>query len=159
MHIIRRLIVDRADRLSRRLAVTAQIMALLENKQVELVVVTDPNFGQFAGGRLASNILAAASEFQLDMTRERMSETRAALKSHGKRVAGPVPFGYRSDPTTKQLVQHPQQAVIVREIFKLASDGARPSDIAFLANLQNWLDGNIATGKWSSGSSIDRRRR
>ncbi|MEO8270223.1 MAG: recombinase family protein [Aureliella sp.] len=84
-----------------------------------------------------------------------MAETRAALKSHGKRVAGPVPFGYRADPTTKQLVQHPEEAVIVRDIFKLASDGARPSDIASMANLQNWLDGNGATGKWSSGRIRD----
>lgn len=152
---IRRLIVDRADRLARRLSVMAQLMELLERHQVELIVVTDPSFGQSAGGRLASNILAAASEFQLDLTRERMAESRAALKSRGKRVAGPVPFGYRADPSTKQLVQHSEEATVVRDIFKLASDGARPSDIASIANLQSWPNGKGAIGRWSSGRIRD----
>ena len=153
--IIRRLIVDRADRLSRRLAVTAELMKFIEEHRVELIVVTDPNFGQSAAGTLASNIVAAASEFQLDMTRERMADTRTALKSHGQRVAGPVPFCYRADPNTKQLVQDAEEAVVVRDIFKLASDGARPSEIASMANLQNWPNRKGETGKWSSGRIRD----
>ncbi len=39
-----------------------------------------------------TNIVAAASEFEIELTRERLSDARAALKRQGKRVAGRVPF-------------------------------------------------------------------
>ncbi|MCC9641655.1 recombinase family protein [Rhodopirellula sp. JC740] len=153
--VIRRLIVDRADRLSRKLHVMARLMELFDRYEVDLIVVTDPNFGLSAASRLSSNIVAAASEFQLEMTRERMADSRAALKSKGKRVAGPAPFGYRADSKTKQLVQDIEEAVIVREIFQLAADGATPSSIAALANLKRWPDGKGKIGNWNSGRIRD----
>ncbi|MFN3194307.1 MAG: recombinase family protein [Aureliella sp.] len=153
--VIRRLIVDRADRLARKLSVIAELMELFDRYDLELIVVTDPNFGLSAASRLASNIVAAASEFQLDMTRERMADARAALKARGKRVAGPAPFGYRADPVTKELVQDIEQAVVVREVFRLAADGAKPSEIAAVANAQGWLDGKGRTGSWIPGRIRD----
>ena len=63
----------------------------------------------------STNIVAAASEFEQDMTRERMSDSRAMLKQNGKRVAGRVPFDYSTDPHTKMLVAHPDQSVVVRD--------------------------------------------
>ncbi len=79
--VIRRLIVDRADRLARKLSVIAELMELFDRYDLELIVVSDPNIGLSAASRLASNIVAAASEFQLDMTRERMADARAALRN------------------------------------------------------------------------------
>jgi hypothetical protein len=43
-----------------------------------------------------ANIVAAVSEFQQDLTPDRMSYMRAVYKHRGKRVAGPVPFGYKN---------------------------------------------------------------
>ena len=64
---------------------------------MELTVVTDSSYSDSAVSRLMTNIVAAANEFQQDLTHERMADMRAAMKRHGKRV-GRVPFGYQADP-------------------------------------------------------------
>lgn len=69
-----------------------------------LNVVTDPQFGESAAGGLMLNIAASASEFQQELTRERMAEPRSALKQKGRRVAGRVPYCDATDPGTQQLV-------------------------------------------------------
>lgn len=100
-----------------------------------------------------ANIIAVANEFQLDLTKERMADMRAAYKRDGKRIAGRVPFDYRTDPATKQLDLNEEQAGRVHEFFfKLAAGGSRPSDLAGLANLQSWPDQKGATGKWTANA-------
>lgn len=101
---------------------------------------------------LASNRSLMLSSY---LTRDRMTDMRASLKARGKRVAGPVPYGYLADPQSKQLIQHAEEAVVVRDIFQLASDGARPSEIASLANLKRWAGSQGAIGKWTSGRIRD----
>jgi hypothetical protein len=108
-----------------------RLLELFDEHNVELTVVNDPNYSDTAVGRLMTNIVAAASEFQQDLTRDRMADMRAAYKRHGKRVAGRVPFGYQADPV-------------------LASKGGRPSDLARLANMSEWCDHNEETGKWTA---------
>lgn len=130
---VKRLIVDRLDRLTRRLVDLLMLLELFDDHQVELEVVNDPHFSNSATSRLMTHIVAAASEFQLEITRERLADARAALKRKGKRVAGRVPFGYQADPNTKALVPHAEQAVVVRDFFKLAADGSKPSELATLA--------------------------
>lgn len=147
---VNRLFVDRLDRLTRLLTDLLMLLERFDNHHVELVVVNDPNFGDSAASRLMTNIVAAASEFQQDITRERMADMRSALKQRGKRVAGCVPFGYKAEEFTKKLVPDSDEAIVVRDFFKLASDGARPSDLANLANLSGWKDQNGATGKWTA---------
>lgn len=147
---VHRVIVYSLDRLTRRLFHLHTLLETLERAEVELVVATDPHFGNTAISRLMTNIVGAASEFQQDLNRERMADMRAALKSQGKRVAGRVPFGYRADPRTKKLVVHPEQSCIVRDFFELAAKGARPSDLANLANLNRWKDHNGNEGKWTA---------
>ncbi|TWT80568.1 hypothetical protein CA13_20130 [Planctomycetes bacterium CA13] len=147
---VERLIVYSADRLSRRLIDFLRLLELFDEHNVELTVVNDPNYSDTAVGRLMTNIVAAASEFQQDLTRDRMADMRAAYKRHGKRVAGRVPFGYQADPVTKQLVVDPEQFVVVRDFFELASKGGRPSDLASLANLSEWRDHNGETGRWTA---------
>jgi site-specific DNA recombinase len=147
---VNRLIVYSIDRLTRRLVHLHTLLELFEAYEVELVVVTDPNYSNSAVSRLMTNIVAAASEFQQDLTRERMADMRAALKRQGKRVAGRVPFGYQADPNTKKLLVDPEPAIIVRDFFELASKGARPSELANLANLSDWNDQNGESGKWTA---------
>lgn len=145
-----RLIIYSIDRLSRRLFHFQELLELFEKHNVELTVVTDPSYSDSAVSRLMTNIVAAANEFQQDLTRERMADMRAAMKRHGKRVAGRVPFGYQADPMTKKLIPDPKESTVVRDFFELASKGARPSDLASLANLNNWKDQNGETGNWTA---------
>ncbi|XZE17423.1 recombinase family protein [Pirellulaceae bacterium SH449] len=147
---VRRLVVYSLDRLTRRMAHFQHLLNLFERHSVSLAVVNDSSFNDSATGRLMANIIAAANEFQLDLTKERMADMRAAYKRDGKRVAGRVPFGYRTDPATKQLVVDEEQARRVHDFFALAAGGSRPSDLAGLANLQCWPDQKGETGKWTA---------
>ena len=147
---VRRLVVYSLDRLTRRMLHFQELLKLFERHSVTLAVVNDPSFSDNATGRLMANIIAAANEFQLDLTKERMADMRAAYKRDGRRVAGRVPFGYQTDPATKQLVVNEEQACRVHDFFALAAGGSRPSDLAGLANLQRWPDQKGATGKWTA---------
>ena len=132
--LIERVIVYKVDRLVKPLALLAELLAIFEEHEVNLVVVTDPNFGQSAASRLASNIVAAASEFQQDLTRDRLAEMRTALKRHGKRVAGQIPFGYMTEKNSTKFVPHPEYSVIIRDMFAMAAWGAKPNYIVSIAN-------------------------
>ncbi len=147
---VRHLVVYSLDRLTRRMLHFQQLLDLFERHSVTLAVVNDPSFNVSATGRLMANIIASANEFQLDLTKERMADMRAAYKREGKRVAGRVPFGYCTDPVTKQLVVNEAQSRTVHDFFALAAGGSRPSDLAGLANLQRWPDQNGETGKWTA---------
>ncbi len=116
---VRQLVVYSLDRLTRRMIHFQQLLNLFERYSVSLAVVNDPSFSDNATGRLMANIIAAANEFQLDLTKERMADMRAAYKRDGKRVAGRVPFGYQTDPATKQLVVNEEQACRVHDFFAL----------------------------------------
>ena len=65
------------DRLTRKLFDLHRLLDRFERHGVVLSVVTDPHFGETTAGRLMSNIVAAASEFQQEMTRERIAEARS----------------------------------------------------------------------------------
>lgn len=147
---IDRVVVYSIDRLTRRLFDLHKLLEMFDRFAVELAVVTDPNFGESAANRLTTNIIAAASEFQLEMTRERMADSRAALKRKGRRVAGRVPFGYRADVATKQLVVHEAEATVLRRLFELAASGSRPQEIAEQFNMQRVAGPGATTANWTA---------
>lgn len=150
-HQIGVLVVYAIDRLTRRLADLCRLLELFERNKLKLIVVTDPHFDRNSpSSRLMTHIVGAASEFQQSLTRERMADSRRALKRQGKRVAGRVPFGYQADASTKQLIVHPEQAVVVESLFRLASEGIKPSEIAKLANQLGWKNQNRETGLWTA---------
>ena len=127
------------DRLTRKLLHLQVLLQMFNQYDVSLQVVTDPQFGRSASDRLMSNIIAAASEFQQDLTRERLAEARAGLKHKGRRVAGRVPHGYVTDRNSKQLLINPTEANRVLKIFELAVSGKTPQQIADYANGLGWL--------------------
>lgn len=145
---IKRIVVYSIDRLTRKLFDLARLLDRFERHDVELSVVTDPQFGESAAARLTSNIVAAASEFQLELTRERMAESRSAHKSRGRRVAGRVPYGYTAAPDTKQLIVQRRHANRIRKIFEMASVGMRPTEICEVANKRRWRTDR--DGRWTA---------
>lgn len=149
---VAQVVVASVDRLTRRLFHLQKLLATFSVNGVELGVVCDPHYGATAGNRLMANIVAAASEFQQEMTRERMTEARKALKSKGRRVAGRVPFGFDKHPETKQLVLNPHEAEPIRTMFEMAAAGKRPQEISDYANSQGWRtrSGLGKTGAWTA---------
>ncbi len=146
---VKRVIVYSIDRLTRRLYHLQRLLERFNNRAVELIVVTDPKYNGSAASQLMRNIVAAASEFEIELTRERLADARASLKRQGKRVAGRVPFGYQSDGATKALRPDPEQSLIVQQLFEMASQGIKPSEIAAHANASEWKNHRDETGKWT----------
>jgi site-specific DNA recombinase len=135
---IARILVHRLDRIARKVLYTCQFLELLRQYDVALTIVSQPEITPDANGMLLFNLMATFAEFEQDITRSRMADARAALKSHGRRVAGRVPYGYSADPITKQLVFSAPEMNRVRESFQWASEGQTLSDIATAANRNGW---------------------
>jgi site-specific DNA recombinase len=114
--------------------------------------------GVTAEHNLLLNLMASFAEFEQQMTRERLADARAALKRHGRRVAGVVPYGYKADPVTKQLVVVKAEARRVRQMFEMAADGKKPAEISAIANERGWRtkqrtskNGNVTGGgRWTA---------
>jgi site-specific DNA recombinase len=142
-----RVVVYRLDRLSRNLRDFVNLSQELRDHKVALTVVTAPLLGVAALDQMMLNVLASFAEFEREMTATRIAEAREYLKSHGRRVAGAVPFGYAADPRTKQLVAVPEEAEVVSRMFDWAAAKMPPSTIATIANAQGWRTKN--NNRWT----------
>ncbi len=133
-----RLVIHRLDRLSRKVAHCSWLLDHFRQRGVALTIVSSPELGATASDALMLNLFATFAEFERAIIGERMADARAALKRRGKRVAGAVPFGYTTDPVTKQLVPDRTESRRVLAIFKRAADGETPRQIAEHANRRGW---------------------
>jgi len=122
---IDRLYATALDRLSRNLRDTLTLLDELDRAQLELRLVHESEMIPGAQNRFLRDILAAFAEFERDMTATRIAETRAYLKKHGRRLAGPAPYGYDADPVSKQLVPNAKESRRVRLIFGRAGGSGR----------------------------------
>jgi DNA invertase Pin-like site-specific DNA recombinase len=135
---IGRVVVHRLDRLSRRIVDCAALLQEFKDRQVPLTIVAQPDLSVGAQQTLMLNLMALFAEFEQEMTRERLAETRAAMKRHGLRVAGIVPYGYTADPVSKQLQPDPREARRVQAMFRMASEGKTPREIAATVTRRGW---------------------
>jgi DNA invertase Pin-like site-specific DNA recombinase len=102
---VHRAVVYRVDRLTRKLADLSRLAAFFERHRVGLTIVAgniDADAGSLAG--LQVKMLATFAVWERESIRERIADTRGAIKARGERSAGRVPLGYRTDRLTKQLV-------------------------------------------------------
>lgn len=152
-------VVHRLDRLSRKLIDLTALLTEFRTRNIPLVIVTDPTLGTSATDTLVLNILGSFAEFEREMIRDRLADTRGAMKRKGLRVAGKVPYGYTTDPHTKQLVVHRQQAKRVSSFFEWAAEGQTPSEIAAIANARRWLTNpspkKPSGGRWTPRQVAD----
>lgn len=147
---VRRVIVYRVDRLTRKLADLSRLAALFERHRVGLTVVSgniDADAGSLAG--LQVNMLATFAEWEREIIRERIADQRGAIKARGERSAGRVPLGYRTDRVTKQLMTDEGDAAIVRWFFSEAAKGTTTSDLVAKANRKK-----LAGKQWTSRAAL-----
>ena len=99
-----RIYVIALDRLARRLYDLITLLEEFELAGVTVQLAQEFNPPDGAQAKLTRHLLGMFAEFERDMTATRIAETRVHLKQHGRRIAGPAPFGYIADPKTKQLL-------------------------------------------------------
>jgi DNA invertase Pin-like site-specific DNA recombinase len=130
--------VYRLDRLTRNLHDSLHILESFREHGVELHIITAPDLGSAATDHFLLNLMGAFAEFERDMIRSRITDSITARKKRGLRLAGLHPYGYDTDPQTKQLVPNETESLHVAAIFEHAVDGMLPSDIAALINELGW---------------------
>ncbi len=112
-------VVYKVDRLSRSLLDFARIMGLFEQHGVSFVSVTQQFNTASSMGRLVLNVLLSFAQFEREMTAERTRDKIHAARRKGKWTGGHPPLGLDLDPSQGRLVVNPDEAEIVRAIFRL----------------------------------------
>ena len=112
------IVVYKIDRLSRSLLDFARLMEELDQKQVALVSVTQHFSTSTSMGILLRNILLSFAQFEREVTAERIRDKIAAEKRRGRWLGGVPPLGYGVDRERKRLVVNPDEADLVRLIFR-----------------------------------------
>ena len=149
---VRAVVVHRLDRLSRRVADCASLMAEFKDLGVRLLVAAAPELADSASHTLLLNLMSCFAEFEREMIVSRIAEKRASLIARKRRIAGRTPFGYSAD-CAKQLVPVPEEATIVRELFEFVSAGMLPCEIEKIAAERGW---RTRTGRsWTARQVLD----
>jgi site-specific DNA recombinase len=147
------------DRYSRTVTDTVQLLDEFERAGVEVHVAHQPELCSAPENRLLRHILASFAQFEREIIAARIAETRAYLKRHGRRLAGPAPYGYDADPIHKQLVPNRVEARRVRAIFKRAACGQSPAEIARRIDHLRWRtkqwvsqrsSRTVGSGRWTA---------
>jgi site-specific DNA recombinase len=122
---IQRLLILDPDRLSRRLV--HQLLLLDEFKRHGVAVeFLRGSTEDTAEGRLLLNVQGTIAEYEREKIRERTMRGKKEKARRGLIVAGPVPYGYRVDPTAPgRLIVHPEEASVVRMMFSWLAEEER----------------------------------
>src|SRR6266542_4945814 len=113
------LLVYRLDRFSRSVANLLDLIKVLEESGVRFSSATEPVDTGGPLGRMLLQLLAVFAEFERNIIIDRVKRGMTAKASKGKCAGGTRPYGYLVDSDTQQLVAHPEEAPILREIFRL----------------------------------------
>ena len=157
---VQQILVFNLSRFARRLLTQVVSEHKLAEAQIELVSLTE-NFGQDATGRMIRSIVAImnekyAQDASLFTRRDRRGNARAGYWN-----GGPVPFGYRSETVAiegkkerKKLFIVEEEAIVVREIFDLASRGlsGQPMGTRAIAEHLNEQGYSLRGRKFSHGN-------
>jgi len=117
-------IVHKIDRLARNLIDYATIKAILKQKGIRLVSISEP-FEDNPVGQLLENIIASISEWYSANLGEEIKKSNAAKLQRGEWPHKP-PFGYCSVKSENNRPKHlpdPKSASLVRQAFEIFSTG------------------------------------
>ena len=109
-------VVYKVDRLTRSLSDFAKIVDLFDRHKVSFVSVTQAFNTTTSMGRLTLNMLLSFSQFEREITAERIRDKIAASKAKGLWMGGRPPLGY--DGVGRKLVINTEEAKLVRHIYQ-----------------------------------------
>ena len=108
----------KVDRLSRSLLDFTRIVEIFDRHGVSFASITQAFNTTTSMGRLTLNILLSFAQFEREIITERIRDKVAAAKKKGKYCGGPPNLGYDVDREKRRLVVSPEEARLVRHIFK-----------------------------------------
>ncbi len=122
---IEKVIVYKLDRISRSILDFSNMMELFQQYQVEFVSSTEKFDTSTPMGRAMLNICIVFAQLERETIQKRVSDAYYSRSQKGFHMGGKPPYGYRLEDTvmggihTKKLVEEPQEAMIVKEIFEM----------------------------------------
>jgi len=140
-------VVYKVDRLSRSLLDFSRMMAAFEKYQVEFVSITQQFNTATSMGRLVLNMLLSFSQFEREMISERTRDKIAATRRKGKWCGGVPILGYDVDRSVSKLIVNHQEALRVREIFKLYVKHRALSAVVAQLRQRGWRNKRRTTRK------------
>jgi site-specific DNA recombinase len=130
------LLVAKLDRLSRDYATLTVLERRLQRHGVAVVSTAEENgdgpIAEFIRGQLA-----LVAQLERAMILERVGAGKAKKKALGRHVHGRVPYAYSSSAGILEPV--PEQAEVVRRMFRDAAEGGSPGRIARALNRESVL--------------------
>jgi len=136
-------VVYKVDRLSRSLLDFSKIVEIFDRYEVSFVSVTQQFNTTSSMGRLTLNILLSFAQFEREIIGERIRDKMAAAKRKGKYTGGMPIFGYDVDREKRRLIVNPEEAEVVRRVFRRFVQLRSPLKVAQELN----ADG-ITTKRW-----------
>lgn len=118
---ITHLVVYKLDRIFRNLKDQQSLFELFEKYKVEFKCVTEIIDVNSASGKLNLNVRGSIAEWELDTIRERSLDGMVQSAYEGNYSVPRSPYGY--DKVDNKLVINEYESRMVREIFRLASEG------------------------------------
>lgn len=103
-----------------------------ETHGVSFCSVTQPIDTSTSAGRMMVNVLMSFGEYERLVIAERTRDKMAASKKRGIWMGGYVPYGFFVKE--KKLYAHPEEAPVVRRIFKRFTEIQSPKQIAYELN-------------------------
>ncbi len=120
----------RIDRLARSVYGFMEILHELDECGVALRSATEPFETMTPAGKLMAQMLASFAEFEHDVLLDRIHEGFNAKAVKGEWLGGPAPFGYANDREHQTLAVVPDEAAIVRRIYRSYLDGVGARTVA-----------------------------
>lgn len=111
-------VVAKSDRMARDIKLYYYFMMLLEKRGMKLISATEEVVNDDTGlGNVYKALMLFVAEQERNNITKRTSGGRAVKAANGGYSGGRTPFGYRAE--NHQMVIVPEEAEVVREIFKL----------------------------------------
>ena len=134
---IRIVVVYKVDRLTRSLADFAKVIELFDANDVSFVSVTQQFNTSSSMGQLTLNVLLSFSQFEREVTGERIRDKIAASKKKGVWMGGNPPMGYL--PHERSLVIDEPHAERIREIYRIYLKTGSVAELKKEVDQRGWV--------------------
>ena len=111
-------VIAKSDRISRDMKLYYYLWMLLEKRGIDLISATEEIVNDDTGlGNVYKALMLFVAEQERKNINKRTSGGRAVKSASGGYSGGRTPFGYKAE--NHQMVVEPEEAEVVREIFRL----------------------------------------
>lgn len=144
-------LIYKIDRLSRSLLDFAKLTEVFDQHNVSFTSITQNFSSNTAMGRLTMHVLLSFAAFERDIIAERVRDKVAGAKRRGMFTGGSPVLGYDIDPESRKLVINPNEAKLVRSIFKKYAETGSGQSVAKELNAHG-----ITTKSWTNKAGATR---